>query len=262
MQPDRNASLPSASASNSFSNEHDGQVSSPYTTIQEFGKNIWIVDGPKVRDMGILFTTRMVIVKLQDSSLWIDSPVPVSFETLRDISHLGTIQYMIAATPRHVWRLESWHTLFPRAQLWVTEATPFTLKKGDLPYAGILRDTPEQGWANDLDQMLFMGSSLMKEVLFFHKSSRTVMLDDLIQIHVLEKSQPFRNALLKLGGVTSPDGGVSLDIRLAFTNRKLARQSLEKLLSWDFDKLIIGHGRCIEKDAKAFVTKAFSWLVD
>jgi hypothetical protein len=262
MQPDRNASLPSASVSGSFTNEHDERVSSPYTIIQEFGENIWIIDGPKVRDMGILFTTRMVIVKLQDGSLWIDSPVPVSFESLREISHLGSIRYLVAATPRHVWRLESWHTLFPRSQLWVTEASPFTLKKGNLPYTGVLRDTPEQGWADDLEQLMFMGSPLLKEVLFFHKSSHTVMLDDLIQVHVLEKGQPFSNALLKLEGVTSPDGGVALDIRLAFTNRKLARRSLEKLLSWDFDKLIIGHGSCIEKDAKAFVAKAFSWLVD
>jgi hypothetical protein len=262
MQPNRNASLPSRSTPDSFSNEHNGQVSSPYTTIQEFGKNIWIVDGPKVRDMGILFTTRMVIVKLQDGSLWIDSPVPVSFETLKEISHLGSIRYLIAATPRHVWRLESWHTLFPQAQLWVTEASPFTLKKGNLPYTGVLRDIPEQGWADDLEQLMFMGSPLLKEVLFFHKSSHTVMLDDLIQVHVLEKGQPISNALLKLGGVTSPDGGVSLDIRLAFTNRKLARRSLENLLSWDFDKLIIGHGRCIQKDAKAYLAKAFRWLVN
>ena len=40
----------------------------------------------------------------------------------------------------------------------------------------------------------------------------------------------------------------------------LARESLEKLLSWDFDKLIIAHGICIEKDAKPFVERAFRWF--
>ena len=260
MPPDTNASLFPRSESSSTPLDENTQEDSPTTTLQEFAENIWIVDGPDVRDMGIMFTTRMVIVKLQDGSLWVDSPVPVSYETLMEINNLGPLRYIIAATQRHVWRLESWHTLFPHAQLWVTETTPFTLKKGNLPYTGILRDIPEQTWANDLDQLLFMGSPYLKEVLFLHKSSHTVMLDDLIQVHVLKKGQPFRNALLKLGGVTSPDGGVSLDIRLSFTNRKLARRSLEKLLSWDFDKLIIGHGNCIEEGAKAYVKKAFSWL--
>ena len=50
------------------------------------------------------------------------------------------------------------------------------------------------------------------------------------------------------------------DIRMTFTNRNLARRSLERLLSWDFDKLIIAHGPCIEKDAKGFVHEAFHWL--
>jgi hypothetical protein len=49
-------------------------------------------------------------------------------------------------------------------------------------------------------------------------------------------------------------------IRLSFTNGKLAPRSLEKLLSWDFDKLIIAHDVCIEKDGKPFVERAFRWL--
>jgi hypothetical protein len=231
MLPNTNASLFLGSESSSRPREENSQKDSPTTTMQEFAENIWIVDGPDVRDMGIMFTTRMIIVKLQDDSLWVDSPVPASYETLLEISSLGPIRYIIAATQRHVWRLESWHTLFPHAQLWVTETTPFTLKKGNLPYTGILRDVAEQAWANDLEQLLFMGSPYLKEVIFYHKSSHTVILDDLIQIHVLKKDQPFRNALLKLEGITSPAGGVALDIRLAFTKRKQARQSLEKLLS-------------------------------
>ena len=85
-------------------------------------------------------------------------------------------------------------------------------------------------------------------------------MDDLIQIHPILKGRPFLNAFIKLVGVASPDGGVVLDLRLFFTKRNLARQSLKKMLSWDFDKLIIAHGVCINKDAKSFVEKAFHWL--
>ena len=211
--------------------------------------------------MGVMFTTRMTVVKLSDGSLWVNSPVSVPFDTLKRITELGPVRYLLAATPRHVWRLEAWHTLFPEAQLWAPRTTPFTLKKGRLPFTGILGDEPHHGWADDFDQLAFKGNPLIEEVLFFHKESRTVILDDLIQIHPIVKGKPFRNALFKLEGVASPHGGVGLDIRLSFTNRNLARRSLEKLLSWDFDKLIIAHGACIEKDAKPFVERAFRWLV-
>ncbi|HTV56095.1 MAG TPA: hypothetical protein VMI06_14425, partial [Terriglobia bacterium] len=88
-----------------------------------------------------------------------------------------------------------------------------------------------------------------------------VVLDDLIQNHPELTGRPLRNAMLKLAGVAYPNGGVPLDIRLSFTNRKVARQSLQKLLAWDFDKLIIAHGVCIEKGAKPFVERAFRWLM-
>lgn len=231
------------------------------TECKQFADDLWIVEGPNVRDMGLVFTTRMAVAKLCDGSVWVNSPVSVSFEMLKRITKLGPVRYLLAATPRHVWRLKDWHALFPDAQLWVSRVTPFTLKKGNLPFAGILGNEPPLVWKNDFDQLVFKGNPFIEEVLFFHRRSRTVILDDLIQIHSLVKGKPFSNALLKLEGVVSPHGGVGLDIRLSFIHRNLARQSLEKLLSWDFDKLIIAHGQCIQTKAKAFVERAFQWLI-
>lgn len=228
--------------------------------LPAFAENVRIADGPSVRDMGVMFTTRMTVVKLADGSLWVDSPVSVPYDTLRCITELGPVRYLVAATPRHVWRLDAWHALFPEAQLWAPRPTPFTLKKGRLPFTGILGDEPPQAWAADLDQLAFKGNPLIEEILFLHRQSRTVILDDLIQIHPMLEGKPFRNALFKLAGAASPHGGVGLDIRLSFIHRNLARRSLDRLLSWDFDKLIIAHGMCIEKDAKPFVERAFRWL--
>ena len=125
---------------------------------------------------------------------------------------------------------------------------------------GILGDAPVSDWATDLDQLAFKGSRLIEEVCFFHKQSYTLILDDLIQVHSMVRGKPLRNVLFKAEGVVAPHGGVALDIRLSFTNRDLARTSLAKLLSWHFDRLIIAHGPCVEKDAKPFVERAFHWL--
>lgn len=149
-----------------------------------------------------------------------------------------------------------WHTLFPDAQLWAL----LTLKKGSLPLTGTLKDTEPRDWSPDLDQLAFQGNPLGEEVLFFHQASRTVIPGDFIQAHPKVQGKPLRNALFQLEGVARLMGGVGLDIRLSFTNRKLARRSLDTLLSWDFGKLIIAHGACIEKDAKPFVEQAFHWL--
>ena len=198
---------------------------------EQITDGLWIVEGPNVRDMGFMFTTRMTVARLSDGPVWVNSPVLVSFETLKRITELGPVRRLLAATPRHVWRLAA------------------------------LGDEPPQAWKDDFDQLAFKGNPLIAEVFFFHRRSRTVILDDLIQIHPMVKGKPFRNALFKLEGAVSPYGGLGVDIRLSFIHRDLARQSLKKLLSWDFDKLIIGHGMCIETNAKAFAVRAFQWLM-
>lgn len=228
--------------------------------LREFADNIWLVDGPVVRDMGIFFTTRMTIVKLSDGALWISSPVPASFAALQSIAALGDVRYLVAATPRHVWRLDSWHTLFPDAELWASRPTLFTLQKGHLPISGYLSDTPVDAWRADFDQLEFMGNSLLSEVLFFHRNTHTVILDDLIQRNPVMKGKTMTNLMFKFQGAQYPNGGVGLDMRLAFLNRRLARRSLEKLLSWDFDRLILAHGACIESGAKQYVESTFRWL--
>jgi hypothetical protein len=228
--------------------------------LQEFANNIWLAEGPVVRDMGTYFTTRMTIVRLSNGSVWISSPVPVSFTTLKEIFELGDVRYLIAATPRHIWRLDLWHTLFPEAELWASRPTPFTLQKGHLPISGYLSDTSPSAWSADFDQLAFKGNPLLSEVLFFHRETHTVLLDDLIMRNPVMEGKPLTNLIFKLGGVQGLEGGVTIDMKMTFLNRSLARQSLERLLSWDFDKLIIAHGPCIESGAKQYVKRAFKWL--
>lgn len=234
--------------------------------VEAFAENIFIIDGPLVQDMGIWFPTRMAVVKLDSGSLWVNSPVQVPPNTLEQIKAMGEVKYLVAATPRHIWRLEPWNALFPDAQLWVTPQIRSKVKflmvigRKPLPYRLLENRPPRRTWEDEIDQLIFEGSPLLKEVFFYHRRSRTVILDDIIQNHPFQKDRPVSNALIKFMGVTYPHGGVGHDIQMSFMNRKVARRSLQKLLAWDFDKLIIAHGACVRKDAKYFVKSAFRWL--
>ena len=227
-------------------------------SIHEFAPDILLVDGPIVRDFGFPFPTRMAVIRLRNGSLWIDSPVPVSTEILTRIQALGPVLYLVAPTPRHVWRLREAQLRFPKAELWACRQIPAKLRH--LPVTGILGSTVPEAWAADLDQLVFRGNPLLEEVCFFHARSRTLIMDDLIQHHLKEAGKPLRNALLTLVGSSGSQGEVPLDIRWSFWDRTQARHSLEQLLAWDFDRLVIAHGPCIECDAKAVIEHAFHWL--
>ena len=205
-------------------------------TLQPCGDGIWVASGPIIRAYGIPFDTRMTVVRLADGSVWINSPVQWTREDLQTVADIGPVRYLVSPTPLHDWRLESWAKAFPDARCW--KATD-------------LRDDPPPEWVADFDQMIFRGSRVLNEVYFLHRKSRTVIFGDFIQNH-------HAGVFLRLLGAA---GGVPIDIRLSFLGKKAeGRASLERLLSWEFDKVILAHGDCITHDAKAFVRHAFRWL--
>jgi hypothetical protein len=204
----------------------------------------------------------MTVAVLADGSLWLESPVPVTYETLTRLNGLGPVRYLIANTPRHVWRLDHWHELFPEAELWAVRATPATLKRSKLPLTGTLSEEPATGWATDLDQVAISGSRFIEEVFFLHKPTRTLIVGDLIQVHDLQPGNAFSNAIKRAAGVAGPDGGTSVDIRASFWDRQALRASLERLLAWEFDNLVLAHGPCVTGNAKPFVENAFAWALE
>lgn len=228
--------------------------------LQPLGNDLFLVDGPVVRDMGMRFSTRMTVVRLGDGSVWIASPLPVPFSTLADIAGLGPVRYLVSPTPRHYWRLGAWHGLFPEARLWSSPITPISLKKGKLPLAGILGSQAQDLWAPDLEFVLLRGSPWLNEVIFFHAPTRTLLVEDVIQIHQPQPGHILRNALIALGGVGAPQGGVARDIRLTFRDSSAARESIEQVLRWDFDTLVVAHGPVVTHAARQTVEQAFSWL--
>jgi hypothetical protein len=224
--------------------------------LQSFAEDIWIANGPRVRFAVASLPTRMIVVRLGDGSLWINSPVAVSGETLNQIEAIGPVRYLVAPTTLHVWRLEMWYKRFPDAQLW----GPPKLSQGSsqITFTGILGNAAPPSWAGDLEQLVFKGNLFIEEVEFLHRKSRTLILTDFIQNYQAEAGNVAGNIVKKISGVLN--GGVPMDIRLSFTNRQLGRAAVARLLSWDFDKLIVAHGSCVDHDAKAFVENAFRWL--
>ena len=229
--------------------------------LEQFGEGLWLMDGPRVWDAGFLFATRMTIVRLPDGSIWIELPVPVSFEAVRRIRELGPVRYLLASTPRHAWRLILWNTLFPEAELWISPPTLFTLGKGRLPLTRVLGDQSPGDWGGAFEQLVFRGNPLLNEVLFLHKQSRSVIMGDLIGSNTAPEGMPLQAAIFRLAGAAAGHSGVSLDMRLTFFDRAAARRSLQRLLSWDFDQLVIAHGACVRQGAKSFVESAFRWLL-
>jgi hypothetical protein len=126
-------------------------------------------------------------------------------------------------------------------------------------FEGLLGGEQPTLWAENFEQIVFHGNAFVTEVEFLHRPSHTLIMTDFIQNYRAGPDDPVGNFIKRLGGVLGC--GVPLDIRLSFVYRAAARRSLARLLSWDFDRLVIAHGECLDRDAKAALARAFRWLI-
>ncbi|MBM4128428.1 MAG: DUF4336 domain-containing protein [Nitrospira sp.] len=227
-------------------------------SINQVGKNIWCIDGDPVKMLTIPFQTRMTVIRLAGDKLWVHSPVQPIPDRIKAINSLGQVTYLIAPNVFHHLSLDQWAAKYPHAKLWGAEGLQY--KRKDLKWDGVLKERPEMEWEDEIDQLYFQGSKILKEMVFLHKPSKTLILTDLIQNHDPKNETAIWKMIKKMNGVLAPHGGVPKDLRLTIRDKVKARASLNQILSWDFEKLIISHGLCIEKEAKNYVAGCFSWL--
>ncbi|VAX38269.1 hypothetical protein MNBD_UNCLBAC01-2043 [hydrothermal vent metagenome] len=227
--------------------------------LKQLDSNLWIYDGSTVSWYTMPYTTRMTVVRLDDGKIWIHSPEKILDGLINEIRELGEVEYIISPNKIHHLFIQDWAKVFPDAK---TYAAPgLKEKRNDVNFYGELEDYSEIEWKDEIDQLIFKGSRVMDEVVFFHKKSRTLILTDLIENFSPNHFTGVKKILAVFTGIVSPNGKMPLDWRLSFFRGKQeARKSLEKMVNWSPVRIIISHGECIDKNAVSFLLKSFSWV--
>lgn len=240
----------------------------PIDTPKQVAPGIWIVDGPIVRmaaPLGIHapFPTRMTVVRLGDASLWCHSPIAPGDELFGRIDALGPVRHLVSPNCLHYAHVAAWKRRYPEATAWASPGVRERARSQGIAVAfdADLGDAPPPAWAADLDQMRFVGSRVLEEIVFFHRSSATVILADLIENFESHKLAGAWRWLARLGGVLDPDGKAPLDLRMTFLGRtRLARPCVERLLGWHPERVLLAHGRWYPRNGEAELRRAFRWV--
>lgn len=120
---------------------------------------------------------------------------------------------------------------------------------------------PPVEWAGEIDQRL-AESDHHREVVFFHRLSRTLILTDLIENFESEKMPWWARPLLKLGGVCDPDGKTPRDMAIGFRKRSTQlRNLIDTMIAWDPERVILAHGRWYPTNGTAELRRAFRNLL-
>ncbi len=233
----------------------------PINTLKQACKDIWIVDGPVVRFglplLRMPFSTRMTVIKLRQG-IFIHSPTPHVPSLQAEINTIGDVKWIIAPNRLHYTWVEDWAKAYPQACVYLA---PGIAK----PIRACTTDTLDNDcgypWDDEI-ATLPIASSYMTEFEFFHYASRSLILTDLIENFEPDKLGSLSMRLLTyIGGAQDPDGGMPRDMRMTFaTRRQHLRDAIEKLISWNPERIILAHGRWYREDGVRELKRAFAWL--
>jgi len=226
--------------------------------IAKHGDGLWTVDGDRVHMLTVPFETRMTVVRLGNGDLWLHSPVEPTDARVEALLAIGRVRHIVSPNKFHHLFAKPWLERFPDAIGWAEPA--LASRRPDLHFDHTLGDEAEADWKLEIDQLLFGGSRVLGEAAFHHLASRTLIVTDIIQNHDPALDGVFWRWVKRVNRIAAPNGEAPWDWRLTVRDRKAARASLERLLCWDFDRVILSHGICIDTGGREFVENAFRWL--
>ena len=234
--------------------------------LKNLASNLWIVDQPDFSTGIAKIGTRMTVIKLASGGLFLHSPTKLDDETKRALDAIGEVRAVVAPSRAHhmfvgdyikdLARCEALRTAgsrrrhpgFPRPNRRAarSETRRYFRRRGPNPngQAKSISTCSRARWA-------------INEVVFFHRASRSAIFTDLV-FNVPADFKEARIFYTLVGG--RGHFGPHRLIRMIIRDHKAARESVAKILEWDFDRVIVTHGDVLESGGKAKFADAFSYL--
>jgi hypothetical protein len=198
----------------------------------------------------------MTVIRLSGGRLLLHSPVTLDPQLRGELDAIGRVAYAVA--PNRVHHLHAGEVAkhYPGTRLWIGPG--LETKRPDLQYEAILGDDAPEEWRDEVEQTFFRGRPYENEVAFFHQPSRTLILCDLA-FNFGPSTATITRWLMKALRSYGSLGPSKLDPWL-IRDRAAARASLERILAWDFDRVIVAHGDVQERGGHPILSDGYAWL--
>ena len=224
--------------------------------MKRIAPELWALETP-LRFRGIEVGRRMTVVRLRSGDLLIHSPAALSDELREALAKLGDVRFVVPASSMHGHLfMEQYRAAYPACELF--SAPGLDRKRRDLTFEALLGSAPDPRWSDDLDQAAILGHRFVTEIVFLHRASRTLIIGDLC--FTIGESAPAPMRAVARAMRRYKQVSPTPMFRLGLRNKRAARRSLDRILDWDSDRVIVGHGDVLETGGREALCKAYAWL--
>lgn len=217
--------------------------------LEELAPGVWHSE----HDLFILgmvhFRTRMVVLDTGDG-LMLHGGVPLDDSQAEHIGRLGEVKHVLAPNSFHHLYARPALDRFPGAKLW--RGAALARKRPDL--TGEVIEAGQAPRFGEVQSLLLGGMPKLDEVIVLHPATRTLVVTDLV-FNILEYKGWLSGLVFRLTG-THKKLGQSRLLRSAIKQKAAYQASLEQILAWDFDRVIMAHGEVLETDGKDRLARA------
>lgn len=223
--------------------------------LRRLDDDLWIVDRP-LAIFGIQIGARMTVIRLENGDVLLHSPVSIDAELRDALSEVGPVRHLVAPNKVHHLHFAAAAAAFPDATRWA--APGLAEKRRDMTFDAVLDDTAPAAWAGELDQIRLRGAPHVEEIVFHHRASRTLIATDLV-FNIRESPSRITRLFLRANGVLGGFGPTRM-FRSFIRDRTAARESLDRMLAWDFDRVVMSHGVVLQSRGRRVLRAAYQWM--
>lgn len=202
--------------------------------------------------LGLHLGTRMTVVTLPDRSLLVHSPIAPSPALRAAVDALGEVSVIVAPNLYHHVHAGAFAAAYPRATLVGPRA--LARKRPDLRFGAHFGDA---GALPEAVTPVHVPSMLDETVLYL-PHLRTIVCADLTENFDSSDHLPTR-LYLKASGIHGTPG-IARPLRALFRDRAGARRAIDAILAFDFERVVLAHGRIVEAGGRDVVRATYAWL--
>lgn len=217
---------------------------------------IWLADY-FVSLGGARVNARMTVIKLRSGAIVIHSPCAFDDALRAEVASLGPVAAIVAPGNFHWLHVASCQKAFPDAKTYICPGVEKRAR--GVAFDEVLGDEAPALWAEDLSQVRLRGTRVMREVAFFHRASRTLILVDLVE-NVTEATPGtnwFLRVVFRATGMWNRPRPAP-EYRFAWGDKALVREDMKRILAWDFERVTLSHGDLVTQDAARVVRDAWA----
>jgi hypothetical protein len=212
-------------------------------SLQSIDENLWMIAYP-LKMLGADLRRNVTIVRLSSGRLLIHSTAPFSAEVTAAIRELGEPGWLLDGILRHDTYAKEGRAAFPDI--------PYLAPQGFSEIVGFPTSPiipPPAEWDGELLALEIEGAPDARDTALLHVPTKTLILTELV-FNFSGDEPLWTELLLKVAVTGDHHPGVPRPVRSGVKDERAFNDSLETILSWDFDRIIMGHGDVIVAGGK------------